>query len=85
MIRRFSRRDFLKLSGLALRGVALRPAYDFGELEDSDSIARVATTSVSVHSRPDEDSTIKFQRYRDEIVNVYYEVVSDKKPLFNPN
>lgn len=85
MIRKFSRRDFLILSGLALTSLAFRPAYDFGELEDSDSIARVATTSVSVHSRPDEDSTIKFQRYRDEIVNVYYEVVSDKKPLFNPN
>lgn len=84
MNKEFTRRNFLKMAGLGLTSLAFKPAFDFGELEDSDNIARVAITSVSVHSRPDEDSTIKFQRYRDEIVNVYYEVMSDKKPLFNP-
>lgn len=84
MSKLLTRRDFLKLTGLGLASLAFRPAYDFGELEDNDQLARVATESVSVYSRPDEESTIKFQRFRDEIVNIYYEEISDKKPLYNP-
>ena len=84
MKRTLTRRHFLKISSLGLASLAFKPIYDFGELQDTDAIARVATTSVSVHSRPDEDSTIKFQRYRDEIVNIYYEEFSDKKPVYNP-
>lgn len=84
MSRLFTRRDFLKIGALGLTSLAFRPAYDFSELEDSDSLARVATTSVSVHSQPDEKSVIKFQRFRDEIVNIYYEVISDKDPKYNP-
>ncbi len=80
----FSRRDFLKIGALGLTSLAFRSAYDFSELEDSDALARVATTSVSVYSQPDEHSTIKFQRFRDEIVNIYYEVTSDKDPKYNP-
>lgn len=84
MNRNFSRRDFLKISGLALTSLAFKPAFDFGELQDSEQIIRVAVDSVSVHSQPDESSIIKFQRYRDELVNVYYEVISDKVPKYNP-
>jgi hypothetical protein len=82
--KRLSRRDFLKLSALGLTSLALRPTYNFGELADSDNLIRVGTTSVSVYSQPDEKSVIRFQRYRDEIINVYYEVISDKAPLYNP-
>ena len=84
VIKRLSRRDFLKLSALGLTSLALRPTYNFGELADCDNLIRVGTTSVSVYSQPDEKSVIRFQRFRDEIVNVYYEVVSDKAPLYNP-
>ena len=83
----YSRRDFLKLSSLALTSLAFKPVFDFAELEDTGPLIRVAidsSKSVSVHSRPDEDSTILFQRYRDEILPVYYEVLSDKKPVYNP-
>ena len=79
-----SRREFLKISALGLTSLAFRPTYDFGELADSEKIARVATESVSVYSQPDDKSTIKFQRFRDEIVNIYYEVISDKSPEYNP-
>ncbi|KAF0112327.1 MAG: hypothetical protein FD147_200 [Chloroflexi bacterium] len=84
MSRQISRRDFLKFSGLALASLAFKPAFDFGELQENDQIARIAIDSVSVHSQPDETSDIKFQRYRDELVNIYYEVVSDKAPKYNP-
>jgi len=84
---RVSLRDFLKLAALGLTSVAFRPDYEHGELADAESLARVAIDadeSVSVHSQPDDKSTIKFQRYRDEILNVYYEVISDKSPKYNP-
>ncbi len=88
----FSRRDFLKftgisLSGLGLAGLAFKPAFDFAELQDSGSLIRIAidaSETLSVYSRPDEESEIKFQRNRDEILPVYYEVISDKKPIYNP-
>lgn len=82
-----SRRDFLKLSALGLASLAFRRINDFGELENSESIARVAidaSETVSVYSKPDDASTILFQRHRDEIVNVYQEVISDKGPKYNP-
>ena len=82
-----SRRYFLKLAALGLTSVAFRPDYEHGELADAESLARVAIDadeSVSVYSQPDDESTIKFQRYRDEILNVYYDVISDKSPKYNP-
>ena len=82
-----SRRNFLKLGALGLSSLAFRKIPDFGELADAESIIRVAidaSESVSVYSQPDDKSTIKFQRFRDEIVNVYYEVISDKSPVYNP-
>ncbi len=82
-----SRRNFLKLAGLSLSSLAFKPLFDFGELQESSALVRVAidsSKSLSVYSRPDEESTIKFQRYRDEVLPVYYEVISDKKPIYNP-
>jgi len=87
MKKTLSRRDFLKLGALGISSLAFRRIHDFGELADSENIVRVAidaSESVSVYSQPDDKSTIKFQRYRDEIVNVYYEVISDKSPEYNP-
>lgn len=83
-IKKLTRRDFLRLSALGLTTLAFRPVYNFGELADNDQLARVCTDSVSVYSQPDDASAIKFQRYRDEIVNIYYEVISDKSPKYNP-
>ncbi len=83
----YSRRNFLKLTGLTLSSLAVTSAFNFAELQDSGPLIRIAADSsqtLSVYSRPDEESTIKFQRQRDEILPVYYEVISDKKPLYNP-
>ena len=47
----FSRRDFLKLGGLSLTGLAFSQLTpDFIDFDDSD-VVRVATKSVSVYSR----------------------------------
>lgn len=79
-----TRRDFLKIGALGLAGLAFRPVYDYGELQDAENLARVAVDSVSVYSQPDDTSRILFQRFRDEIVHIYYEEISDKSPKYNP-
>jgi hypothetical protein len=50
---------------------------------DDGSLVRVATTSISVHSQPDDESRIVSTWYRDELVHVYDEVVADV-PAYNP-
>lgn len=86
MPHRLSRRDFLKRSLLAAGSLAFRPvmgSFSANFLEGKD-IARVATRSVSVYSEPYDKSKILFQRYRDELVNIYYEVISEQGPDYNP-
>lgn len=80
----FTRRDFLKLSALGLGSLAFRPLYGYGEDTDGGDIARVAIRSVSVYSKPDDKSTILYQRNRDELINIYDEIVSEAGPGYNP-
>ena len=84
MTTKLSRRDFLTLSALGMSSLAFRPY--FGPVEDLDGgeIARVAVKSVSVYSRPSDKSRILYQRYRDELINIYETVVSDDGPEYNP-
>lgn len=77
-----TRRNFLKHSMLGLGSFAFRPLWDI-DLGEGD-IARVAIRSVSVYSKPSDQSTILYQRYRDELVNIYDEVVSEDGPVYNP-
>lgn len=87
MKRTLSRRDFLKLAAISLGGLAFRPAADpllsLGA-EDSGQLGRVTIYSVSVYTEPDDTSPIVCQRYRDELLHVYYEVISEKGPSYNP-
>lgn len=84
MNEKFNRRDFLKLSAMGLGALAFRPLYN--RLEDSGTVdlARVAIRSVSVYSRPSDKSTILYQRNRDELVNIYDEIISPDGPDWNP-
>ncbi|HEX2981336.1 MAG TPA: L,D-transpeptidase [Anaerolineaceae bacterium] len=67
-----------------MSSLAFRPYFPPGDDFPSGDIARVATTSVSVYKEPDDESPIVTQRYRDELVNVYAEVISEKGPAYNP-
>jgi hypothetical protein len=69
---------------LGLGGLAFRPFFGAGEDPDGGDLARVAINSVSVYSKPSDKSTILYQRRRDELVNIYYEVVSEDGPGWNP-
>lgn len=78
-----TRRDFLKLSTLALSGLAFsRVDTSLGGFDDTD-LVRVATNSVSVYNQPNDTSSIVTQWLRDELVNVYEEVNSGT-PGYNP-
>lgn len=79
-----TRRDFLKFSALGLGNLAFRPLFGHGDDPDAGDIVRVAIHSVSVYSEPSDKSTILYQRYRDELVNIYAEVISEDGPGYNP-
>lgn len=85
---RLTRRQFLKLGLFSLGALAFNPflqePQSLPTSADSSKVVRVAIKTLSVYSKPDDQSTIMFQRYRDDLVNVYYEVVSDKGPKYNP-
>ena len=80
---KISRRDFLKLGGVSLGSLAFKPSlnnlFDF----DDSNMVRVATTSVSVHSEPDDQSRIVSTWMRDELVHIYGEVTAPT-PTYNP-
>ena len=79
----FSRRDFLKLSGLGLTSLAVgRFVPDFGNFDDSNLI-RIATKSMSVYREPSDKSVITASYNRDELIHVYEEVTADE-PKWNP-
>lgn len=80
----FTRRDFLKLSALGIGSLAFRPFFGNGEDPEGEDLARVAIDSVSVYSKPSDQSTILYQRKRDELINIYYEIVSEHGPGYNP-
>ncbi|MDZ4159560.1 MAG: L,D-transpeptidase [Anaerolineaceae bacterium] len=86
MNQRLTRRGFLKTSALGLTALAFRSVAPFNrwEAEDSGDIARVTIDSVSVHSQAWDESRIVSQRLRDEIVHLYYRVISDHGPAHNP-
>ena len=78
-----TRRDFIRLGGLSLGSLAFTPSLSdkFG-FDDSD-LVRVATTSVSVYSKPDDQSRIVSTWQRDELIHVYGEVTA-ATPVINP-
>ena len=81
---RLTRRNFLKMAGAGFASFALMPYMNVPALDDSGDLARVAIHSVSVYSQPWDKSQILFQRYRDELLHIYYEVTSDHGPSWNP-
>ncbi len=83
-----NRRNFLKLSAIGL-GTAIFPPAKL-QLPDPiskvnrEKLARIAIASVSVYSQSWDQSRILYQRYRDEVINLYYKVIAEKGPAWNP-
>lgn len=82
---KITRRDFLKLGGLALGTLAFSPHISSNSGFDDSSLVRVATTSVSVYKEPGDQSQIVSTWYRDQLVRVYGEVRGlNGEPKHNP-
>ena len=78
-----SRRDFLKLSASTFASLAFSPFLPGMRTFEVTEQVRVATSSVSVFSAPNDQSLIVGQWFRDELVNIYEEVNSGT-PTYNP-
>lgn len=78
-----NRRDFLKLTGAAMSGLAFNRLPTSITGYDDINLIRVASDSVSVHVIPDDKGRITGQWFRDEIIHVYEEVNSGT-PGYNP-
>lgn len=83
MKQKLSRRDFLKLSGLTLGGLAFSPFLPGLTDFDDSFVIRIATAEIPVRKEPTDDSQIQLSWYRDELVHVY-EQVTAKEPDWNP-
>jgi hypothetical protein len=83
-----SRRDFLKLGGLSLAGMALPPALQPEPLSNTPPnallVARVTTDEISIYETPDFESDEVSTCKRDELLYVYKKVTSPYGPLHNP-
>ena len=85
---KIDRRDFLKYVGAGLGTLAFRPFYqDPGDrvvTGGTGKVVRVATTNISVYKEPWDESQILYQRFRNDLMNVYFEVISEHGPGYNP-
>ncbi len=84
MTQRLTRRDFLKLCGFSATSLGFRSLFGNQVEIDSGELARVAVRSVNVYNQPWDKSPVLYARYRDELINLYYEVISDHLILKNP-
>jgi hypothetical protein len=84
----YSRREFLQLGALLLPGLAVPKVTQASGFKldwlDEEMVGRVSINSVSVHKLPWDESVILYQRFRDEIINLYQKVESTYGPEYNP-
>jgi hypothetical protein len=78
-----SRRDFLKVTGLALGGLGLPPIPP-GLSPAPDGLARVAASWVSVYTEPSFRSRRLTTLTRDAILTLLDRETSDEGPSYNP-
>jgi hypothetical protein len=84
-MKNMDRRRFLKNMAL---GVSASMLPEFKNPSQNAQITtrlgRVASNSLSVHAAPSEFSTIKFQRFFNDLLHIYDEVESPDGPGYNP-
>jgi len=82
-MKRITRRDFLKLSGATLGGLAFSPFLPGLTDFDDSFVVRIATAEMPVRKEPTDESRIELTFYRDELVHIYGEVTA-QEPQHNP-
>ena len=82
MSKNISRREFLKLGGLSLGTMAFTPFVPREDVQDYGNIARVTIHEVDVYGEPRDGAQIVGKRYRDQLVQIYYELEpADAQPF----
>ncbi len=80
-----TRRDFLKVGGVGLGSLAFSPYFPyFDDKPYPDKLVRVTHPAVSVYEEPLMDAAYVRDHYRDELINVYYELTPPEGPAYNP-
>lgn len=79
-----SRRDFLKSVGLGAAAAIFPQTFKGSTQLSIPRLGRVTAESISVYSEATDKSSIRFQRYRDEVLHLYRDVVSEDGPGYNP-
>lgn len=79
-----NRREFLKSVGAGMAGITLPGLFSSSTAYTIPRLGRVASESLSVHALPSDKSAIRFQRFRDEILHLYQDTVSEDGPGYNP-
>lgn len=77
-----NRRDFLKIGGLALGGLAFASPFSGEGDQDYGRIARVTIREVDVRAEPRDGAQIVGKRFRDELVHIYYDLEPADAPAF---
>ncbi|HEX7975352.1 MAG TPA: hypothetical protein VF498_13165, partial [Anaerolineales bacterium] len=80
-----SRREFLKLGGLAFAGLIVPPTFFPADLPQPGLLGRVTIEEIDVYTQPRSDtSLIVGKRYRDQLVVLYYALNAPDGPAYNP-
>ena len=77
MMKQLTRRDFLKIGGLALGSLAFRPTTDGFPNSDTPvpiGIARVTIDEIDIFKEPSAESEVVDVRKRDELFPIYEEL-----------
>lgn len=95
MRHKLSRRDFLKLGGLAVSSLSLgglanlpgfrsgfSPTFPYSEEQDQGNLFRVAIKQIDLRAKPSDEAEIVGNRFRDQLVQVYDEVIPADAPEF---
>ena len=82
--KKMDRREFLKTSGLGLAALALPKQLSSSGTTPISKLGRVTSESLSVYKEASDKSKILFQHFRDNILNIYQDAISEDGPGYNP-
>jgi hypothetical protein len=79
------RRKFLKYFSLGLTVFSFPyPRKTTSQAKKIIHLGRVTSESLSIYKEPSDNSQILFQRFFNDILNIYDEIISDDGPGYNP-
>jgi hypothetical protein len=81
--KKIDRREFLKASGFGLAALAMPRQFNPSPAAPISKLGRVTSESLSVYQDASDKSKILFQHFRDDILNIYQDVISEDGRL-NP-